>query len=64
MENVLINHHRPILMRHVVLMGILSRNSRFSNLKNRIPTSDYLGLLGDRDYQNVIYDERAQTLNS
>jgi len=64
MENVLITHHRPILIRHVVLMDILSRNNRFPKLKNRVPTSDYPGLIRDRAYQNAIYDERAQTLNS
>jgi hypothetical protein len=64
MEGVLINLHRPILVRHVILMDVLSRRKRFPEFKNRVPTSDYFGLIRDRDYHNVIYDERAQTLNA
>ena len=64
MLDVLINHHRRVQERHVVLMDILSSRKSFPKFKNRIPTSDYQSLIKDRDYHNAIYDERAQTFNT
>ena len=64
MEDVLINHHRRVLIRHVVLMDILDRRKPFPKFKNRVPTSDYQSLIKDRDYHNALYDERAQTVNT
>ena len=64
MEDVLINHHRKVQERHVVLMDILYRRKPFPKFKNRVPTSDYPSLIKDRDYHNAIYDERAQTVNT
>ena len=64
MEDVLINHHRRVLGRHVILMDILSQRKPFPKFKNRKPTSDYRSLIKDRDYHNAIYDEAAQTGNT
>lgn len=67
MEDVLLTLHRPILERYVSLIDVFSKpehSESFPNLKNRDPTSDYVGLIKDHDYQNVLFIQRGHILGS
>ncbi len=61
-RNIILNLHRPILETYVSLTDFISADkTRFPQLKENAIPSDFMGLLNDKKYQNVLVDRMFQT---
>ena len=61
-KNIVLALHRPILESYVSLTDKIAEDrSRFPYLKENAERSDYIGLLKDKKYQNVLVDRMLQT---
>ena len=62
--DITLNLHRPILESYVSLTDFFSADrNRFPHLKENAEPSDFMGLLQDKKYQNVLVDRMVQTGN-
>jgi len=62
--NIIINRLQPIIESHVSLIDILlNRESKYNKNTSFSATSDYVKLLNNRAYQNVLVDRLIQTEN-
>ena len=63
-RNITLNLHRPILESYISLTDFISADkNRFPQLKEHAVPSDFIGLLKDKKYQNVLVDRMIQTNN-
>ena len=61
-RNITLNLHRSILESYVSLTDFISADKkRFPQLKEHAIPSDFIGLLKDKKYQNVLVDRMIQT---
>ena len=61
-KNIVLTLHRPILESYVSLTDKIAEDrNRFPHLKENSEPSDYIGLLKDKKYQNVLVDRMLQT---
>lgn len=62
--NIIINRLQPVIESHVSLIDILlNRESKYNKNTSFSTTSDYVELLNNRAYQNVLVDRLIQTEN-
>ena len=62
--NIIINRLQPVIESHVSLIDILlNRESKYNKNTSFSATSDYVKLLNNRAYQNVLVDRLIQTEN-
>ncbi len=62
--NIIINRLQPVIESHVSLIDILlNRESKYNKNTSFSGTSDYVKLLNNRAYQNVLVDRLIQTEN-
>ncbi|WP_452232208.1 hypothetical protein [Lacinutrix sp. MEBiC02595] len=62
--NIVINRLQPVIESHVSLIDILlNRESKYNKNTSFSATSDYVKLLNNRAYQNVLVDRLIQTEN-
>ena len=62
--NIVLNLHRPILESYISLTEFISDDKiRFPHLKEKAIPSDFIGLINDKKYQNVLVNRILQTNN-